>query len=406
MADALDYFKAEKDKHVKAAQDVIAKAQKELRVLSDAERDEVKSHTDAATDFQDKIKSEMENAKMAEDVAALGRDLESEPETAPQGPTRNVGDAFVRSSGFQGLKTRGSPGNRGRFSIGPIDVGMPPGFAAADGIVTEGTGTNAQIIVPQRIPGILEPVEAPLRLADLFGQATATGNTVVLAKETATDNDADKVTEGGLKPASDIQFVTASVTLDKIATVIKVSTEMLEDETAMSSYLNGRLGVFVRQREEQQLVTELFAQAGRNATAATVNGTNTFDAIAAGIRAVREFGGYEPDAVVMSALEAAKLQTSKTGQGIYYSGGPYVAGSGAPWGLRMVVSQRIGDGIIVVGAFAQGGTVWRKAGGLQVEATNSNENDFLYNLVAIRAEERMKLFIYRADAFCTVNIAS
>lgn len=72
----------------------------------------------------------------------------------------------------------------------------------------------------------------------------------------------------------------------------------------------------------------------------------------------------------------------------------------------MVVSQRIGDGIIVVGAFAQGGTVWRKAGGLQVEATNSNENDFLYNLVAIRAEERMKLFIYRADAFCTVNIAS
>lgn len=404
MADAMDYFKSEKDKHVKAAQDVIAKAQKEMRNLTDEERDEVKAHTTAATEFNSKIKAEMENKKMADDVAELGRALESEPESAAPGSPGTVGDAFVKSGGFQGLKNRGTPGNRGRFSIGPIDVGYPNQFGATAGIVTE--GVNATLLVPQRIPGIVGPVEPPLRLADLFGQAQATGNTVVLARETTTHNAAAIVAEGALKPASDIQFTVESVTLDKIATVIKVSTEMLEDETAMATYLNGRLGVFVRQREEYKLITDLFAQAGQNAVAADVGGTNTFDAIAAGIRAVREFGGYEPDAVVMSALEAAKLVTAKTGQGIYYSGGPYVSGSNSPWGLRMVVSQRIGDGIIVVGAFADGGTVWRKTGGVSVEATNSNEDDFLHNLVAIRAEERMKLFIYRPDAFVTVDIAS
>jgi len=410
MADAMDYFKTEKDKHVNAAQDVIAKASKEMRNLTEEEREEVKAHTDAAKEFQGKIKAELDNAKMAADVEELGRALESEPETAMPGAATTVGDAFVRSGGFQGLKNRGTAGNRGRFSIGPIDVGYPMNrYGATAGIVTEGVNTDLGAVAPQlqRIPGIQGPVEAPLRLADLFGQATATGNTVVLAKETTTDNAADVVSEGGLKPASDIQFTTDTVTLDKIATVIKVSTEMLEDESAMASYLNGRLGVFVRQREEQQLVTELFAQAGQNATANDVNGDNTFDAIMAGIRAVREFGGYEPDAVVMSALEMAKLATTKDSvAGQYFGGGPFAASAQNPWGLRSVISQRIGDGIIVVGAFAEGGTVWRKAGGLSVEATNSNENDFLHNLVAIRAEERMKLFIYRADAFCTVEIAS
>jgi hypothetical protein len=56
----------------------------------------------------------------------------------------------------------------------------------------------------------------------------------------------------------------------------------------------------------------------------------------------------------------------------------------------------------VVGNFQVGGQIFRK-GGITVEATNSNNDDFVKNLVTIRAEERLLLAIYRPNAFGTVT---
>jgi hypothetical protein len=42
--------------------------------------------------------------------------------------------------------------------------------------------------------------------------------------------------------------------------------------------------------------------------------------------------------------------------------------------------------------------VWRR-GGLSVDATNSHSNYFQLNLVAIRAEERLGLAVYRPRGF-------
>jgi hypothetical protein len=48
--------------------------------------------------------------------------------------------------------------------------------------------------------------------------------------------------------------------------------------------------------------------------------------------------------------------------------------------------------------------VWRK-GGMSVEATNSNDTDFLLNLIAIRAEERLGLAVYRPTAYVEVRLS-
>jgi hypothetical protein len=51
-----------------------------------------------------------------------------------------------------------------------------------------------------------------------------------------------------------------------------------------------------------------------------------------------------------------------------------------------------------------GAAVLRR-GGLTVEATNSNETDFLNNLIALRCEERLGLAVFRPGAFCEVRLA-
>ena len=59
-------------------------------------------------------------------------------------------------------------------------------------------------------------------------------------------------------------------------------------------------------------------------------------------------------------------------------------------------------GTALVGAFKTAAQLFRK-GGLRVEASNSHSDFFTKNLVAIRAEERLALAVYRSAAFGTVT---
>jgi HK97 family phage major capsid protein len=403
----LEYFQQEKALRVKRCEEILAGAQKEFRGITDAEREEIKGLTTEAHDFNGKIKTEMENRQLAASIAALAPSPVGDAEVATgrsaSGKRLTIGDIFVQSDAYKALRKRGV---EGKFNMGPVQL---PEFGAVAGIVTEGAGDNDEMFLPQRIPGIQLPVETPLGLTELFGTATiSSGNTVLLVKETVTTNAADIVAEAAEKPASDIQFNTETATLTKIATVIKVSTEMLEDETAMATYLNSRLATFVRQRREDTFAVQLLAQAGQSAIAADVGGENLFDAIIAGAVDVQRYGGLPADAVAMTILDWATLMVTKDGvNGGYYSGGPFQAPGSLLWGrYRIAITERLGDGNVVVGAFGAGGTIWRKSGGVSVEATNSNEDDFLTNLTAIRAEERAVLHLQRPDAFSIVSVES
>lgn len=398
---SLEVYEAEKAAAVKAAEEIVTKIESEGRKPTETERGQLKDLTTEAHKWNEKIKTEKENRELHEHIAALGNSV-TEPKSEADPKIRTVGDAFVKSEAFQALMHRGTSG---KFSTGPIEL---PAFGAVSGVVSEDAGDNADMFLPQRIPGILEPVEVPLGLTDLFPTATVSnGNSVLLVRETVTTNAAATVAERGPKPASNIQFATETATLSKIATVIKVSTEMLEDEESMRTYLNNRLSLFVRQEREDQFAAQLLAQAESLGLAGLIGGDNLFDSILAGAVQVFRNGGLPADAVAMTMLDWATLLATKDLDGRYFSGGPFAVADQRMWGrYRVVITERLGDGNIVVGAFRAGGTIWRKRGGVTVEATNSNEDDFLNNLTAIRAEERATLFLQRPEAFAVVSSES
>ena len=398
----LEYLESEKAGHVNAAKDILEAAGKEFRELTDVERGQVKEHTDEAHAINAKIKAEQDRRKLALALEALTPDSSTVGEAEAPRMGLTIGEAFTKSDAFAALQHRGF---EGKFTMNPIQL---PDFGAVAGIVSTDAGSNAEMILPQRIPGIETPVEQPLGLTELFSSSTVTGgNSVILVRETVTDNAAAVVDEGAEKPPSDIQFDTETVTLEKIATVIKVSTEALEDMEGLQSYLNARLPLFVRQAREDAFATQLLAEAGQFASAGEILGDNLFDAILAGAVDVFREGGLPADAVAMTMLDWATLMVTKDAtNGGYYSGGPFQAPGSLLWGrYRIAITERLGDGNVVVGAFAAGGTVWRKRG-LTVDATNSNEDDFLKNLTAIRAEERAVLFIHRPSAFAIVAVGS
>ena len=402
--DVLNYLEAQKNERLNRAKAITDTAKAEGRGLSDTERTSVRSLMDEANEFHGKAEERQETLDLNQQISDLGTSMSTEPEKVPSHKARTIGEAVINSEAYAALKATKFGG---QFRTGPIE--MPSFHAANEGIVYEGQGDNGDMFLPQRIPGIQGPVEAPLAIANLFATGTISrGNSVLLVRESVTDNNAATVNELAAKPPSDIQFDTDGVTLHKIATTIKVSTEMLEDEEAILSYLNNRLATFVRQTEEDQLVTALLDQANQTADETDVDGDNLYDAIMAGAVKVYTEGGLTADAVVMTMMDYAKLSVLRdTANGGYFSGGPYGRPSNLLWGqYRVAISERIGAGMVVVGAFKEGGTIWRKNSGVTVDATNSNEDDFLKNLTAIRAEERMALYLQRPDAFCTVALSS
>jgi HK97 family phage major capsid protein len=211
---------------------------------------------------------------------------------------------------------------------------------------------------------------------------------------------------------ADFAFDKESVTLTKLTAFIKISDEMVADSAAVRDYVNAQLPLMVRQDEEFLLATAIYLAAGTGggggfATDADIGGSNGFDAIAAGINVVQNFGFFNPDGVFIHPNDYWALAVTKSAvDGQYYSGGPYAGVPGGLWGgLREVISLSAPEGFPMVGAFSQGGQVWRK-GGLSVDATNSNEDDFRNDLIAIRAEQRVGLAVYYPEAFVIVNLAS
>ena len=323
---------------------------------------------------------------------------------------KSIGTQLVESDSFKGLGSmKGS-----RFSV---SVDAKATFTEAGG----GSG----LLVPTYLPGVTELLFQRLTVADLIPNGAASGTSIIYLKESTVTNAASTVAEGGAKPASDLNTTQVTENFRKIATTLKVSDESLEDLPFVRSYVDGRLMLFVQIREEQQLLsgngtapdlTGILNRSGLTAAQAKSSDT-AVDAIFKEITKIQANAFIDPSGIVMHPTDWQSVRLAKDANNQYYGGGPFTGAYGVGglredgsslrggqmlWGLPVVVTTAISQGTALVGAFNSCAQIFRK-GGVTVEATNSNEDDFLHNLVAIRAEERLALAVYRPAGFGTVT---
>jgi HK97 family phage major capsid protein len=253
---------------------------------------------------------------------------------------------------------------------------------------------------------------------------TSTSSLRYVVEGTAT-NAAAAVAEAGTKPESTVALSTKDEPVKKLATVLTVSDEMLEDVQQVQSYINGRLSLFVQIQSEASIVSGAGTNdlvgltAGARACNIYPRGTVDTNAVALfkAMNGQRGSAFLEPDFIVMNPAnwQATRLATDTAGQ--FFGGGPFMGqyGSGANlplsgqitgvqdsiWNKPVVVTTAIGSGTALVGT-QSAAQVWSR-GGLTVEATNSHSTYFTSNLVAIRAERRLALAVYRPTAFTIVT---
>ena len=420
------------------AQEIIEAVSKEGRSRTDDENAEVAECHKTLETLKEHKRDLEDQLEVERDIQASVKEIDPEPSGLPlQNGAASVsfpkreetpGEQFVNSDGFKKIQAEYKANGR-------LGQGISTGAVSVDtkGTLLEGAGGGGGPLaapVPQVIPGVVDKQFQPLRISDLLLSGQASTNSLRYVVEGTATNAAAGVAEGGSKPQSTLGLTTTDEPVKKIATTLKLSDEMLEDAAQVRSYVDGRLSLFVNIEEERQLVVG----AGTNEIvgikpSGNTRGINIYaGGTAAGNKAVQLFKALngqrgsaliEPDFIVCNPSDYQDLRLLTDTAGQFFGGGPFqgqygnagqVAASGQVtgatdyiWQKPVIVTTAVGAGTALIGT-TSAAQVWRK-GGLTVEATNSNEDDFLRNLVTIRAEKRLALAVYRPSAFTEVRLS-
>lgn len=315
---------------------------------------------------------------------------------------RSMGQQFVESDSYDFFR-------KGRHRAS--SAWTSPSTELNATTITEGGGSGGPLIMPQVLPGIQPLAMFPLMMASILAGGTTDSNAIIYMQELAFTNAAAPVAEGAAKPESVLSFVQKTDTVTKLAHWLPVTEEMLEDVAAIRSYIDARLLRGLAMTEDDQLLNGsgiapallgLLARAGL--TAAHARGADTnIDALLKQASIIATTAFIQPTAFVLNPANWLTVQLSKNTVGNYMGAGPWAPPQSATlWGLPVVQSAAMTAGSGLVGDFAGSAQIFRK-GGIRVEASNSHNDFFVKNLIAIRAEERLALAVYRPAAFGTVT---
>ena len=373
--------------------------------------------TDEQVARMESIKGEIAAAKASDDAVKSGDALiaQLKESGAPKAPepveAKSLGEYFVKSTGSDLAGKRGTR----------LTVSTPEFKAASD---VQVTGTVFSPALTSVDTNILTGVRRRLTIEDLLGSEAISGTALTYFVESALVEGAfGLVNENGQKPQLHFGDPTAvTEALSKVAGFIKESDELVEDLPFLKTAIDGRLLYQLNLFIEDQLLNGsgaagnlrgLLNRAGiqtevRGSTAA---GDNAQDTIFRAITKVETGSGLTADGIVISPADYQTLRLSKDANGQYFGGGFFSGQYGNGniqekpplWGLQTVVTPAIAAGTVLVGAFGQAGSVVSK-GGVRVEATNTEGNDFTNNRITVRAERRLALAVRRPAGFVKTTI--
>lgn len=269
--------------------------------------------------------------------------------------------------------------------------------------------TSGALTGYDRQPGIVAIEQQRLFIIDMLMQGTTTQPTIRYLQENSFSNEATAVAEGTTKPEAAFDLIEKDAPVRKIAVTAKVTDEQLADFSFIRNYMNTRMDYKVRARAEALVLNgngvspNMLGIMQTSGIQTQAKGSDpVMDAVYRAITKIRVNGFFSPDAIVIHPNDWADTRLLRTADGLYIWGSPADAGPERMWGLPLAVTTAITENTGLVGAFRYGAQFFLRQG-VTMEATNSNEDDFKKNLVALRVEMRGALAVYRPLAFCTVT---
>jgi HK97 family phage major capsid protein len=274
-------------------------------------------------------------------------------------------------------------------------------------------GAQTTGVLPiERTPGIVTEARQFLTIRNVLASRTTTNQVLDFVKvNSALTTASPQQGDGHTKKENAVTFTSASEKVKTIATWIPASRQILDDFAELDGFLRSSLPYYVDLMEEQQLLTGsgsavdlngLITQGTAFSTALLpLSGSyNRIDYIGRAIQQVTAAKELQPTFIVVHPNDWWSIRLTKDTQGRYILGDPMGPVTQQQlFGLTPVVTTSITSGTFLVGSGSPAACEIRDRMGMTVEIATQHEDYFARNLVAIRAEKRLALVVYRAASF-------
>ncbi len=368
-----------------------------MKGLIDKAQKEIDANGSAATELKNLMSKQAEEgiaaaSRMAalEQVVATIKNAQPGTQKRTTAGNRFSNDAKVKAALAEGVNFKG----RVRAMVNTITE------------LTSGDGGAGDLIVPQRLQGIITPPNRRLRIRDLLLKGRTSSSSIEYAKETSFTNAAAPVAETALKPQSSLAFELATAPVRTLAHWIRASKQVLDDVPQLETYIDTRLRYGLALVEEGQLlagdgtgqnILGLIPQATPFDVARLRVGDTRIDVIRRAMTQLR-LTEYFASAVVLHPNDWEEIELTKDTTEDYIWANPRSLNGPTIWGLPVLDSTSLSPGEFLVGAFDQAAQLWDREDA-NVEISTEDGDNFTHNLVTIRAEERLALTVYRDEAF-------
>lgn len=335
-------------------------------------------------------------------------------QAAPQIAT--IGQKFLNDPEVKAwIEKLGPTGNGKRIDSPRVDV---QSFMRT--LLTGSGATSAGAFVfPDFKPLVDQFYQRPLTVRDLITIGETGSDTVEYVRITGVTNQAAptaesaNVTDGdtsGKKPESAMAFLRVTETVKTIAHWIPATNRALQDAGQLKTYIDQFLQYGIQEELEDQIING--SGSGENFTGIYNTPSRNFQAFSSDVLAtarkartqVRINGRTIPTAYVMHPNDWESIDLLKDSQGRYYFGGPLEQGTPRLWGLPVIESEACTEGEALCGNFKLA-VMWDRLQS-QVSVSNSHNDFFVRNMVAILAEMRAAFGVIRAKAFTQFETVS
>jgi HK97 family phage major capsid protein len=274
------------------------------------------------------------------------------------------------------------------------------------------TGTGAPLINPERDPnGVLLP-RRRMTIRTLLGQGRTGSSSVEYFRESVFTNNAGMVAETTQKPESVVEYTLATAPVRTIAHWIPASRQAMEDAPQLATLIDGSLRYGLEFREEAQFLygsgtgENLFGmvpQATAYQTTRTKANSTALDVIRNAISQAEE-ADLPASGVILNTSDYYDLLGIKDAGGNFMIGNP-LGSTNTPtiWSLNVVRTNALLKGTFLVGAFDSATQLYDRMDP-EVLASDQDRDNFIKNMLTIRAEKRLAFAVKRPAAIITGNI--
>lgn len=357
-------------------------------------------------------------------AAEVGPGSANEVATQPTTPAyKDAITQLVEAEGYEAFAKAVGRKVRGNFSL-ETKAFEGVGVYQSGGNAEVFNGTAGTFVVPTQLPGYVDLRVRPLTVENVLPSGSLSSPVLWYIVETVRTNNAAAVAEGGLKPQGSFDFARVQEVVSKIAETFKLADEVLTDVSQLRTYVNQRLNNDLGQVVQEQILNgdgasnRLLGLNNRSGLQSTVvSGSIGGDsaawatALLRQITQIRTTGFTEPNGIFINPLDWEVLQNQTDANGQYFNGGPYgrTYGLNAPnvtpfWGIPLISTLTQPQGTALVGNFNDA-TVWNYQG-ITMDMTNSDQDDFIHDIVTFRAERRVGLSLTRPLSLGKVTLTA